>query len=165
MADSDTDHPDPLNIQLELDIENVHDEDHLDIEDELGEFDEATASFLEGHCESDASESGDTRIDENPDFVSTNESGGQDAEPDFLSEKDSGTKDEFMTRWLEFINDRGISIEPFIVSGREIEIFDLYRQVCSLGGLDSVIASKQMARVAVDLGYKRSPDLRLTSRF
>ncbi len=66
-----------------------------------------------------------------------------------------------MDRWLKFITERGLSVESFVVCGVQICVYDLYRRVCSLGGLDNVIASKQMARIASDLGFKRGPDLRL----
>ncbi len=67
---------------------------------------------------------------------------------------------DWMVRWQRFITERGLPVENFVVSGVEICVFDLYRRVCSLGGLDSVIASKQMARIANDLGFQRGPDLR-----
>jgi hypothetical protein len=66
----------------------------------------------------------------------------------------------WMDRWLNFIKERGLSFENFVVSGLQICMFDLYRRVCALGGLDNVIASKQMARIASDLGFRRGPDLR-----
>jgi hypothetical protein len=140
------------------DIENTehHDPEDGDHADEMGEFDVATTSFIDGQYESDSS-NGESRTEDKSDAVDSSQPASceKESEPDLSAEKDS-----FMSKWLPFITERGTAIEPFVVSGREIEIFDLYRHVCSLGGLDTVIAAKQMARVAVDLGYKRSPDLR-----
>ena len=140
--------------------------DHAE-EDDLGEFDETSAaSFVaESHFDGEVSEN-DASLNSSSqkvDCIHKCDKSTSDSADDRVANS-SDKKDAWIQRWHKFISDRernrDLELESFVVSGREIDIFELYRIVTSHGGLDKVIELKKMAQVAVDLGFLRSTDLR-----
>jgi hypothetical protein len=144
---------DPLNIEnVSIDVSA----EKLGDDDDLGEFDATTASFLGGQqIESDANEDPCNLC--NPNETTENET----AESGQSSAQD--TDDAWYIRWSDFLKARGESIEMIpSISGRSVDFYTLYQEVVTLGGLEKVIISKQMARVAASLGFERNQQLRLS---